>query len=139
MSPGRPVVATIAVVVEAGRVLLVRRRNPPDAGCWGFPGGKVEEGESLHVAALRELREETGLGAETGRVLTALDVFDHDAEGALRRHFVLIAIACHRPEGRLAAGDDAAEAAWFDLETVHGGGLPLSAGVIDVLDLACAR
>ena len=50
----RPVVAVLAVVVQAGRILLVRRANPPDAGLWGFPGGKVEFGETIADAALRE-------------------------------------------------------------------------------------
>lgn len=45
-----PVVATIAVLFRNDEVLLVRRANPPDAGRWGFPGGKMELGETIEAA-----------------------------------------------------------------------------------------
>ncbi|MFX6119029.1 NUDIX domain-containing protein, partial [Acinetobacter baumannii] len=57
----RPIPATIAVVLRDDRVLLVRRANPPDAGRWGFPGGKIERGETIAEAAIRELMEETAV------------------------------------------------------------------------------
>ncbi|SNR89436.1 NUDIX domain-containing protein [Geodermatophilus saharensis] len=60
------------VLDDAGRLLLVRRRNAPGRGLWSVPGGRVEPGESLVAAVAREVREETGLqvrvGAEVGRV-----------------------------------------------------------------------
>ncbi|MGY1693456.1 NUDIX hydrolase [Geodermatophilus sp. SYSU D00766] len=60
------------VLDDAGRLLLVRRRNAPGRGLWSVPGGRVEPGESLAAAVTREVREETGLrvrvGAEVGRV-----------------------------------------------------------------------
>ncbi len=59
-----PVPAVIAVVVHDGQALLVRRANPPDAGLWGFPGGKIEFGETVKAAATRELLEETGIHGE---------------------------------------------------------------------------
>ena len=52
MSPS-PVPAVIAVVIHGDRALLVRRANPPDAGLWGFPGGKIEFGET--VLEIRDL------------------------------------------------------------------------------------
>ncbi|MDX2375118.1 NUDIX domain-containing protein [Psychrobacter sp. PP-21] len=45
----RPIVATIGVLFKDGKVLLVRRANPPDAGRWGFPGGKIERGETVVI------------------------------------------------------------------------------------------
>ncbi|MFA5581293.1 MAG: NUDIX domain-containing protein, partial [Paracoccaceae bacterium] len=82
-APGRPIAAVLAVVIRDGRALLVRRANTPDAGLWGFPGGKIEPGEPILVAAERELHEETGVQARARGVITALDAFE---AGAPRRH-----------------------------------------------------
>ncbi|XOZ33840.1 NUDIX hydrolase [Halomonadaceae bacterium KBTZ08] len=132
MTSTAPVPATISALVDGNACLLVRRANPPDAGRWGFPGGKIEPGESIHDAAVRELREETGLSARAGQVFSAVDVFDHDEQGALRRHFVLIAVLCHDANGTLAAGGDALEARWFDLAELDAAALATSFGVADV-------
>jgi 8-oxo-dGTP diphosphatase len=108
-----PIPAVIAVVVQEGRALLVRRANPPDAGLWGFPGGKIEFGETVKDAAIRELREETGVHAAAQDVLTALDVLVRDAGGDIRQHYILIAVQCRWIAGEPIAGDDALEARWF--------------------------
>lgn len=113
-----PVAATIAVVARDNTVLLVRRANPPDQGRWGFPGGKIERGETLAQAALRELLEETGVRAQACEVLTALDVFARHDDGALRQHFVLIAVLCRWVGGEPVAADDALDAAWFDVASL---------------------
>lgn len=131
-----PVPATISAVVQDSACLLVRRANPPDAGRWGFPGGKIETGESIRDAAVRELHEETGLMARAGRVFTGVDVLDHDPEGTLRQHFVLIGVLCHGAQGTLNAGGDALEARWFDLDELETATLATSFGVADVARLA---
>ncbi|WP_217999583.1 NUDIX hydrolase [Thauera butanivorans] len=115
-----------------GRILLVRRANPPDAGRWGFPGGKIDAGETIENAAVRELLEETGVHAEAHRVFTAVDVFDRDGGGRLRRHFVLIAVLCKWQSGQPIAGDDALEARWFELDELDESGLALSLDVARV-------
>ncbi|MFC0219852.1 NUDIX hydrolase [Pseudochelatococcus lubricantis] len=127
-----PVAAVIAVVFHEGRVLLVRRANPPDAGLWGFPGGKIEAGEAIADAAVRELLEETGVRGEARRVLTALDAFDRAADGRLRRHFILIAVLCRWIAGEPVAADDALEARWFTPDELDDASLPLSRDVADV-------
>ncbi|MGV6873512.1 NUDIX hydrolase [Pseudochelatococcus sp. B33] len=127
-----PVAAVIAVVLHEGRTLLVRRANPPDAGLWGFPGGKIDHGETIEDAALRELREETGVRGEARRVFGAVDVFDRDAAGGLRRHFVLIAVLCRWVAGEPVAADDALEARWFTLDELAGADLALSLNVVEV-------
>jgi len=114
-APVRPVAAVIAVVLRGSDVLLVRRSNPPDAGLWGFPGGKIEPGETLAEAALRELAEETGVSASPGAVMDALDVLDRDAAGALRHHYILVALVCPWLSGEPVAADDATDAGWFRL------------------------
>jgi 8-oxo-dGTP diphosphatase len=124
-----PVPAVIAVVVHEGRTLLVRRANPPDAGLWGFPGGRIEHGETVHAAAMRELAEETSVRAEAQDVITTLDILDRSDEGTLRHHFVLIAVRCRWLSGVPTAGDDALEARWFRIEDLHPGRIDMSADV----------
>ena len=133
---GRPIAAAIAVVVRGERLLLVRRRHRPDAGRWGFPGGKIEAGETIVAAALRELGEETGVAAEAIEVLTAVDVIRRDGDGTLH-HYVLIAVLCRWTRGEGAADDDAEDAAWFDLAAL--GDVPKSPDVERVAKLALAR
>lgn len=117
-SPGLPVAAVLAVVARDDRVLLVRRANPPDQGRWGFPGGRIEPGETLAAAALRELAEETGVLAESGTVLTAFDSLHDGADGRLAYHYVLIAVFCRWLSGEGEAADDALDTAWFTLEEI---------------------
>lgn len=112
-SPPSPVLGVIAVAWRAGRVLLVRRRHPPHQGEWAFPGGRLEWGETLAEGALRELREETGLTGRAGPAFTAIDVFDRDPGGGLRRHFVLTAVLIRDVEGEAEAADDALDVGWF--------------------------
>ena len=128
----RPVAAAIAAVFREGRVLLVRRANPPDAGRWAFPGGKIDRGETIENAAVRELLEETGVHAEPHRVFTAVDVFDRDESGGLRQHFVLIAVLCKWQSGESIAGDDALEARWFELDELDDANLAFSLNVAEV-------
>lgn len=128
----RPIAATIATVFHNGKILLVRRANPPDAGLWGFPGGKIESGETIEDAAIRELYEETGVHAQAGPIFTAVDAFDRDADGHLRQHFVLIAVCCRWSSGNPIAGDDALEARWFALSDLDEAGLALSLDVAEV-------
>jgi len=66
--PALPVQACVGAVVldDAGRLLLVRRRNAPGRGLWSVPGGRVEPGESLAEAVEREVHEETGLVVRAG-------------------------------------------------------------------------
>lgn len=138
-APGAaPVPAAIAVVVRGESVLLVRRANPPDAGRWGFPGGKIEWGESVQAAAVRELLEETGVRAAARRVFTAVDAFDRDRAGRVRRHYVLVAVLCDWISGEPVAGDDALEAAWFRLDGLENGELALSLDVAAVARQAAA-
>ncbi|MCT4610736.1 MAG: NUDIX hydrolase [Pelagimonas sp.] len=129
----RPVVAALAVVVRDAQVLLVRRRNPPDAGIWGYPGGKVDLGEPIAQAAQRELFEETGVVARAGQTLEGLDLILSDDDGQIAHHFYLVPVVCHYDHGDPIAQDDALEARWIPVQDVLGAALPLSSGVAQVL------
>lgn len=100
---------------NAGRLLLVRRRNPPSAGLWSLPGGRVEPGERDAEAVVREVAEET-----------ALDVEPHALAGVVRRPapdgstYVIRDYVCTLRGGTLAAADDALEATWASLADLDG-------------------
>lgn len=125
--------AALAVVLREERVLLVRRANPPDAGLWGYPGGKVEPGETVEQAAVRELREETGVRAEAGAVLVTLK-----ARGEAF-HYALHAVACRYLSGRPCAADDVTGADWVSFPDVLAGVRPMSRDVGRVLEMALKR
>lgn len=125
--------AALAVVLREERVLLVRRANPPDAGLWGYPGGKVEPGETVEQAAVRELREETGVRAEAGAVLVTLEV---RGEGF---HYALHAVACRYLSGKPCAADDVTDADWVSFPDVQAGVRPMSRDVGRVLEMALKR
>lgn len=106
---------------EGACVLLVQRKNPPNAGYWGFPGGHVEAGETVAEAALRELWEETGLRARAGQHLTSLDVIPSaQARAGGARQYHLVATLCHYVSGIARPDDDALQARWLNLHQITG-------------------
>jgi 8-oxo-dGTP diphosphatase len=126
--PG-PVLAVLAVLVRDGKVLLVQRGNQPDRGKWGFPGGKVELGETVTAAAVRELNEETGIDAAPGEVLTVLDFMDRDDSGAIRYHYAMVCVRLDWITGEGIAASDAMDVAWMTLAEIAGLGLNKSRDV----------
>jgi 8-oxo-dGTP diphosphatase len=108
--PDRPYVGVGAVIVDEGRVLLVKRRYPPLQGQWSIPGGAVEVGETLEACVAREMLEETGLEIEVGPVIEVLDRITHDETGRVLYHFVLVDYLCFLAGGALAPGSDVEDA-----------------------------
>lgn len=131
-----PRLAALAVVLRDDQVLLVRRRNEPDAGLWGFPGGHVEFGETASDAATRELREETGVIALPIRYLTNVDIILRGEAGEIMYHFLLAAVLCRYVSGNPAADDDVSDAAWRNVEDVLVGRMACSKHVDTVLRMA---
>ncbi|MBL1377705.1 NUDIX hydrolase [Zobellella iuensis] len=111
MSPA-PKVGVIAVVWRRQQVLLVQRKYPPHAGHWGFPGGKLEWGETMAAGAARELREETGVLAEMEYPFACFDVLAEE-DGRLAHHYVMVAVRGHYQSGTPVAADDALAVDWF--------------------------
>ena len=112
--PAQPIVGVGAVIVDAGKVVLVKRRYEPLAGQWSLPGGRLEIGETLEAGLAREMLEETGLVVEVGPVVDVFDRILLDPERRVRYHYVLIDYLCRPVGGALAHGSDVAAAELVD-------------------------
>ena len=110
--PEHPLPSCHALVRNGGRILLVQRRRPPFVGHWSLPGGGIELGESVEAAIKRELAEETGLQVAVTRFLGYADGIEHDEQGKVRRHYVILYVEATPTGGELQSGDDAADAQW---------------------------
>jgi 8-oxo-dGTP diphosphatase len=126
LPPPRPQVAVGAVAVAGGRLLLVRRGRPPAAGRWSLPGGRVESGETLAQAVVREVAEETGLQVGCGDLVGWVERI-----GAGYHFVILDFLVTVAATSTLRAGEDAAEAAWVPLAEV--GALDLTEGLAQFL------
>ena len=129
----RAVLAVGAVVIDQdARILLIRRARPPSVGAWTLPGGRVQAGETLEEAIVREVHEETAL--ET-RVVDRLGPVTIAREGMVYEihEHVLVPVGGSVPR----AGDDAADARWVlraDLDA-----LGVDKDAIAVVDQAIVR
>jgi mutator protein MutT len=111
--PSAPLVGVGAVVVDQGRVLLVRRGTEPMKGQWTLPGGLVELGEPLVAAVVREVREETGLTVEPLELIELLDRIHRQGE-RVRYHYVIADYLCRVAGGALRAASDADAVRWVE-------------------------
>jgi len=112
----KPRVTVDAVMVDCGRVLLIKRANAPFKGRWALPGGFVENGETVETACVREAKEETGLEVAIIRLVGVYSDPKRDPRG----HTVGIVFLCRPVGGALRADDDAKEAAWFAMKGLPG-------------------
>ena len=111
--PQTPFVGVGAVIVEEGRVLLVRRGSEPLKGHWTLPGGVLEVGESLVDGVKRETKEETGLEVEVIELIELLDRI-HRHESRVRYHYVIADYLCRVTGGELRAASDADAVRWVE-------------------------
>lgn len=110
----RPAVSADVVVycAESKSILLIKRLKDPFAGAWALPGGFMDMDESADVAAIRELKEETGLVVETVSQIGAYSKVERDPRGRV----VTVAFFAKASENDdVAAADDAADVKWFPI------------------------
>jgi ADP-ribose pyrophosphatase YjhB (NUDIX family) len=111
--PNTPLVGVGAVVVDQGRVLLVKRGTEPLKGLWSLPGGLIEVGEPLSAGIIREVREETGLTVEPVELIELLDRIHREGE-RIRYHYVIADYLCLVVGGALQAASDADAVRWVE-------------------------
>jgi 8-oxo-dGTP diphosphatase len=111
-----PVPAAGVILIEAGEILMVRRKFEPRVGLWTLPAGFVEYDEHVETCAVRETAEETGLAVEVTRLFGAYMAMDDP-----RVQVVLLLYLARRTGGKLTPGDDASEAKFFPLNATPEG------------------
>jgi ADP-ribose pyrophosphatase YjhB (NUDIX family) len=117
----RPEIGVGAIVWKGDQFLLIRRGHAPRQGSWSLPGGHQELGESVQQAAIREVREETGVTVRILDLLAVVDLIDGDAADP-HFHYTVIDVQAEWLSGDAVAGDDAEAVAWTspsDLDSFH--------------------
>jgi 8-oxo-dGTP diphosphatase len=109
-----------ALVHKGGRLLLVKRNESPSKGIWSFPGGAVELGETTVEAAVREIKEETGLDIVIERLFDVITYLPSErGAGATNQIIVVDYLARPRP-GRVRLNSESSDYGWFTPKQVQG-------------------
>ena len=117
--PDQPVVGVGAVIINNGKIALIKRGNEPARGKWTIPGGLVELAETPEQAVVRETKEETGLDVENPILLDVVTNVDYDEQGKVKYHYVIIDYLVHVTAGNAQASSDAVELRWVLFEEVE--------------------
>ena len=133
-----PSPASSAILIRDDRFLLVRRKNPPAADLYAFPGGRAEPGEDAADAAIRECLEETGLKVHSPRLFATYDLETRRQDGSLSHHYFLSVFRVEE-EGRESARaqDDAAECGWYTPAEIRA--LPVPESVMECVERIIAE
>lgn len=132
--PDRPFMAASVAVFRDGKVLLASRTAPPAASLFSLPGGVVEAGELLQEAALRELFEEVEVRARIIGFVDHSEVVQRDADGRIKRHFIIACFAAEWLSGEGTTGPEAGAILWADPD--HLAGIAMTKGLGPVLKKA---
>jgi len=117
--PTRPLVGTGALILQDGKLLLIRRGAQPGQGKWSIPGGLVELGENVQDAMVRETKEEVGLDVEAVKLMDVFDSVTLDEQGRIQYHFVVVNFHVRIVGGSLQTASDILEAGWVPVEEVE--------------------
>jgi 8-oxo-dGTP diphosphatase len=130
-----PVCGVSAIIFRGRDVLLVERGKGALKGRWSFPGGHIEAGERAWAAALREVREETGVEADIGGLVDMHEVLLHADDGRLTAHYLLAVFWGRWRAGEPTADSDAAAARFVAPSELHN--YPLTDGAASLIERAC--
>ncbi|KQZ63018.1 ADP-ribose pyrophosphatase [Rhizobium sp. Root149] len=136
--PEQPRLASSAILERDGRFLLIRRRNPPSADLFAFPGGRAEPGETPEETALREFEEETGIPVRDPELFASYDLPTRAENGQMTSHFLLSVFLVQSDSSDEAiAADDASDAGWYTAEEIRS--LPVPASVLECAERLAQR
>lgn len=122
--------ATDAVIVVDGDVLLLERDHPPFEGCWVLPGGLVEPNETAREACAREVREEVGIDVTVGEFVGLYDDPGRDERGNVSAAYLCSPSDDADPEPR----EEARRVETFDRRSLPETGFDHGQIVLDALE-----
>ncbi len=102
-----------SILIENGKILLIKRAYDPFAGQWALPGGRIDDNETAEDCLVREMKEETNLVVEPVKFTGLYSDPKRDPRGVIAAAYLV-----KRISGDPKAGDDAGEVAWFELENL---------------------
>lgn len=111
----RPLAVVISVLIHDGKILLIKRIRGDYSGLWGLPGGKVEKGEHLSEAAVREIREESGIDSDFVSFFGYVSEHLVGPDGKVESHFLLHLCELSPKSTKVRNGQEG-ELEWFELE-----------------------
>jgi 8-oxo-dGTP diphosphatase len=114
----RPMLGASVGVYRDGRVLIAERLADPGRGLFSFPGGRVELGETAAEGALRELREEVGIGARLLGLIDIVDAIHRDGQGNVTFHALVCVFAASWDGGEPQSSPEAGKLVWARPEEV---------------------
>lgn len=119
--PTQPIVGVAGVIMQDGKLLIIKRGVDPAKGKWSIPGGAVEPGEMIREALIREVKEECGLNVEIAlqRPLDAIDNIIVGRDGRLQYHYILLQFLVRLKGGTLKPASDVLDAKWVPLDEVE--------------------
>ena len=135
--PDRPYVGVGVVVFRGNHVLLAKRGKQPRRFTWSIPGGAQEINETIRDAAIREVREETGLEINILGLVDVVDSINRDDDGRTQFHYTLVDFFAEWESGKPVAGDDVVDVKWVPLEMLES--YDLRQLTLDVIRLAAER